>query len=193
MGENTNRKKRDREDPDDRGHVWDEYEILISPVQTETYTETRLPKRSRYRSQAKYDREKENRPGFRKKPKCQGIPKESGIYELGLVKLRDPDTAVLTSIEIKWVYVGKSKNLFQRLVRGYANSGSHKQEDIKLAINDGYTIVCRYKKMANGNIAREEEKKILENYNYEWNIQENKGKKREKNLLPCCLQTSVLN
>lgn len=102
-----------------------------------------------------------SRPEIRKH-----FPEKSGIYELELQK---------NGKHIP-VYVGSSSQVADRLYE-YSTSGSHKKSEIDQALKDGYSLNARSKNSPSKTKAVEEENKLLDKFDYAWNIKQN-GKLR---------------
>lgn len=89
------------------------------------------------------------------------------------------------------VYIGssnrKGNNDLQKRIMEYCRRGSHRplQNVINKVLKSGYELHVRVKSIPGGRKkVKDEEKKMLEKYDYAWNKQEN-DPSREKTIPPC--------
>ncbi|MCK6639429.1 MAG: hypothetical protein L6Q81_05035 [Bacteroidia bacterium] len=87
-------------------------------------------------------------------------------YELGLVHEDDS----LDELEI--VYIGETCDLYQRCC-SYAECGSHLWEIVDDHLEDGFELYVRYKLFYSKEDACIYERKMLDKYDYPWNIRHN--------------------
>ncbi len=85
-------------------------------------------------------------------------------YELGLAEEGEDD--------VDPVYIGETKNLFNR-ASSYAIDGSHLYEIIDGHLKDGFELYIRFQLFKTKEYAKEYQDRMLDKWDYDWNIQRN--------------------
>lgn len=87
-------------------------------------------------------------------------------YELGLLRKGS------WFGDVEPVYIGETCNLFARAT-AYGRSGSHLNEIIHSHLKGGYELYIRYILFKTKEYAKEFQDIMLDEYDYDWNIQRN--------------------
>ena len=74
--------------------------------------------------------------------------------------------------DLEQVYVGETENEARRM-KEYASSGSHLEEEINKCLRDGWSLWYRAQAFDTKDEAVELEKRLLEKFDYPWNIKNN--------------------